>query len=163
MQRGDLVQEISLNDRRLIEEAFPIREISTQSVREKSIRHGHISTLHIWWARRPLVACRAAILGSLLRDPATKEERRKLLDFMGEFCKWEASNRPEFMEEAKRLILRHNRGSAPRILDCFAGGGSIPLEGLRVGCEVSALELNPVALIVELCTITYPQRYGKPF
>ena len=109
------------------------------------------------------MACRAAILGSLLRDPATKEERRKLLDFMVEFCKWEASNRPEFMEEAKRLILRHNRGSAPRILDCFAGGGSIPLEGLRVGCEVSALELNPVALIVELCTITYPQRYGKPF
>src|SRR5256886_687685 len=162
MQRGDLVQEISLNDRRLIEEAFPIREISTQSVREKNVRHGHISTLHIWWARRPLVACRAALLGSLLRDPGDEAGRKNLTDFLVRFCTWEASNDPKLVEEARRLVLASNNGQPPKVLDCFAGGGAIPLEALRIGCEAQALELNPVAVVIEFCSLVYPQIYGMP-
>lgn len=129
----------------------------------KNIRRGAISTLHVWWARRPLVACRAAILGSLLRDPGNETERRRLLDFLVEYCTWEASNDSRMVNEARALIAANNGGRSPTILDCFAGGGAIPLEALRAGCEAHALELNPVAVLIELCTVVFPQKYGKPF
>ncbi len=147
-----------LTDRRLIEDYLPIREISAEASREKSIRHGHISTLHLWWARRPLVASRAAVFGALVPAPETPEERQALRDEVIELCRWKASN--EVIARAREHIRDAQGGQAPKILDMFAGGGAIPLEALRLGCEAYALDLNPVAHLIELCTLVYPQQYG---
>ncbi|MHA1873780.1 MAG: DUF1156 domain-containing protein [Candidatus Heimdallarchaeaceae archaeon] len=150
-----------MKDKRLIEDFIPIKEISKESAREKSIRHSHISTLHIWWARRPLVASRAAVFASLVKTPENKEKKEELTKFLIELCKWENSNNKHIIEKAKKLILENNNGKPPKVLDCFAGGGSIPLEALRLGCETYALDLNPVAYLILLCTLVYPQKYGK--
>jgi putative DNA methylase len=191
---------VSADDRRLIEDYLPIREISAEASREKSIRKGHISTLHLWWARRPLVACRAAVYGALV--PATqfgpmngdkrkgKASRDKARKFITALCKYPGD--PRIIKEAERHILEAHaarltaedaenakkegrkpkvitvedieagRAPRPKVLDMFAGGGAIPLEALRLGCDAYALELNPVAHIIELCTLVYPQKYGKP-
>jgi putative DNA methylase len=151
-----------ISDRRLIEETLPLRAISQESLREKAIRHGHISTLHIWWARRPLAACRAAVFGSLIRDKGAGEERNRLQDFIASLCTWEAPNNSNLLDEARRRVLEDNGNVRPKLLDCFAGGGAIPLEGLRLGCETYASELNPVAVLLLLSTLVYPMRYGKP-
>ncbi len=160
------------NDRRLIEDFIPIREISAESAREKSIRKGHISTLHLWWARRPLVAARAAVFASLIAAPETSQKRTALSKAMIDLCKWEAGETT--INKAKRQILEAqrerlnlsantplNKVPPPKVLDMFSGGGAIPLEALRLGCETYAVELNPVAHIIELCTLVYPQKYGK--
>ncbi|MEH2158878.1 DUF1156 domain-containing protein [Nostoc sp.] len=165
------VKIISL-DRRLIEDFIPIKEISVESAREKSIRKGHISTLHLWWARRPLVAARAAVFASLIAAPETSQKRTALSKAMIELCKWEAGEAT--IAKAKRQILEAqrerlnlpadtplNQVPPPKVLDMFSGGGAIPLEALRLGCETYAVELNPVAHIIELCTLVYPQKYGK--
>ena len=159
-------------DRRLIEDFIPIREISVEAAREKSIRKGHISTLHLWWARRPLVAARAAVFASLVAAPETSQKRTALSKAMIELCKWEAGE--DTIKKARRQILEAQRDRLglpadtplkdvppPKVLDMFAGGGAIPLESLRLGCETYAVDLNPVAHIIELCTLVYPQKYGK--
>jgi adenine-specific DNA methylase len=186
--------------KRLIEVALPLKEVSEQSAREKSIRHGHISTLHIWWARRPLAACRAVVFASLIPDPDDPEcpesfrklvmdllgrsefqpkngdgsavadtPRNRCLEFIKYLVRWENSNNPEYIEPARKLIAAAHKflhpgaeGEAPKVLDPFAGGGAIPLEALRLGCEAHALDLNPVAHLIELCTLVYPQKYGQP-
>jgi putative DNA methylase len=145
-------------DRRLIEDYLPIREISAEASREKSIRHGHISTLHLWWARRPLVASRAAVFGALVPAPETPEERQTLQDEVIQLCQWKVSD--EVVARARERIRDDHGGQAPKVLDMFAGGGAIPLEALRLGCEAYALDLNPVAHLIELCTLVYPQQYG---
>ncbi len=147
------------SDNRLIEVTLPLQEISTEAEKEKSVRHGHISTLHIWWARRPLVVCRAAILGSVLRDPGNEQGRKTLTNFLTRFCRWDASTDQRLIQEARRLVIESN-GSPPRVLDCFAGGGAIPLESLRLGCETFASELNPVAITLLLATVAYPMKFG---
>ncbi|MGE3267465.1 MAG: DUF1156 domain-containing protein [Chloroflexota bacterium] len=179
-----------VDDRRLIEDYLPIQAISKEAAREKAVRSGHISNLHLWWARRPLVAARAAVYGSLV--PATQfvppngtETRTKSLGranaakFVERLCKYPGD--PKVIAEAERHVLSAHaerltqetgetvtvedieQGLAPRprVLDMFAGGGAIPLEALRLGCEAYALDLNPVAHIIELCTLVYPQKYGK--
>ena len=161
-----------MTDRRLIEDFIPIKEISVEAAREKSIRKGHISTLHLWWARRPLVAARAAVFASLVAAPESHQKRSHLKKQMIDLCKWEAV--PETINKAKEAILEAQRERLglpvgtklqdvppPKVLDMFAGGGAIPLEALRLGCETFAVDLNPVAHIIELCTLVYPQRYGK--
>ncbi|MFZ1026982.1 MAG: DUF1156 domain-containing protein [Limnoraphis robusta] len=159
-------------DRRLIEDFIPIREISAEAAREKSIRKGHISTLHLWWARRPLVAARAAVYASLVAAPETYQKRTVLKELMIDLCKWEAGEptlkkaREQILEaQRQRLGLPENTPledvPPPKVLDMFAGGGAIPLEALRLGCETHAIDLNPVAHIIELCTLVYPQKYGK--
>ncbi len=161
-----------MTDRRLIEDFIPIKEISVEAAREKSIRKGHISTLHLWWARRPLVAARAAVFASLVAAPESYQKRSHLKKQMIDLCKWEAV--PETISKAKDAILEAQRERLglpvgtklqdvppPKVLDMFAGGGAIPLEALRLGCETFAVDLNPVAHIIELCTLVYPQRYGK--
>jgi putative DNA methylase len=145
-------------DRRLIEDFIPIREISAEASREKSIRKGHISTLHLWWARRPLVAARAAVYAALVPAPQTPEERKQYEREMIALCKWEVSD--EALKQARERILAANGGVPPKVLDMFAGGGAIPLEALRLGCEAYAVDLNPVAHLIELCTLVYPQQYG---
>ena len=146
------------NDRRLIEDLIPIREISAEASREKSLRHGNISTLHLWWARRPIVAARAAVYGALVPAPEDAKERATYMERMRKLCSWDIPN--GVLEQARKDILDANGGQPPRVLDMFAGGGSIPLEALRLGCESYAVELNPVAHIIELCTLVYPQKYG---
>ena len=165
--------------RRLIEVAFPLEEVSAHSRREKNVRHGHISTLHIWWARRPLAACRAFIYASLVDDPETDAEREELLKEVADLASWDAVRHPDrvvrakddggsgltgtaLLERARRRILDCNGGRPPRLLDPFAGGGAIPLEGLRLGCEVEASDLNPVAVLILKGTVEYPQKYGQP-
>lgn len=160
------------DDRRLIEDFIPIKEISAESAREKSIRKGHISTLHLWWARRPLVASRAAVFASLVAAPENDKERGDYKDQMIDLCQWKASE--DTIARARRSILEAQRTRLglpestplsevppPKVLDMFAGGGAIPLEALRLGCETYAVDLNPVAHIIELCTLVYPQKYGK--
>src|SRR5216683_2052307 len=146
------------NARRLIEDLIPIREISAEASREKSLRHGNISTLHLWWARRPIVAARAAVYGALVPAPTDAKERETYMARMRKLCSWDIPN--GVLEQARKDILEANGGQPPRVLDMFAGGGSIPLEALRLGCEAYAVELNPVAHIIELCTLVYPQKYG---
>jgi len=146
---------------RLIESDFPLRKVSEESVREKNIRHGHISTLHIWWARRPLAASRATALAALLPDdPARREE---FLRLVRELSPWGAvqGENPE-LEKARDLIRETFGGRAPRVLDPFAGGGAIPLEALRLGCETYALDYNPVAVLLNKAVLELPQRFGHP-
>ncbi|MBD3343283.1 MAG: DUF1156 domain-containing protein [Candidatus Lokiarchaeota archaeon] len=150
------------NDKRFIEESFPVKEVSTESAREKNIRHGHISTLHIWWARRPLASSRATNYAALIPAPKNAEEWNKKKNFIIELSKWENSNNKKLIEKARKDILEANGGKPPKVLDPFAGGGAIPLEALRLGCEVYSNDLNPVAVLIQKCTLEYPQKYGKP-
>ena len=225
---------------RLIEVALPIREISAESVRDKSLRHGHISTLHLWWARRPLPASRAVVFASLVPDPDDPwcpEEfhkaverllktnvpsqlcyynrgrdvirdkdpyrpydelpdtlRNRILMFIAKWSpeslafdkgkrpkppkpaellddrslvKWETSDPEnprgrEILQVAQELIKIAHDGKLPTVLDPFAGGGAIPLEAGRLGCEPIANEYNPVAYLILRATCEFPQKYGKP-
>jgi putative DNA methylase len=168
---------------RLIEVAFPLKQASLDSVHEKNVRHGHISTLHIWPARRPLAACRAALIATLLPDPGTPEKRKELLEKIGgkvvtevqkkkvggktvEVMKerteggvlhWGNENSPD-MDWFRDEIKKAYGGRAPRVLDPFAGGGAIPLEAMRLGCQATAIDINPVAWFILKCTLEYPQK-----
>jgi len=147
-------------DKRLIEESFPVKEISAESAREKGIRHGHISALHIWWARRPLSASRATAYAALVPAPKNDEDWQKQRNFIIELSKWENTNNPALIEKARADILKVNGGVPPIVLDPFGGGGSIPLEALRLGCETYSNDYNPVAVLIQKCTLEYPQKYG---
>jgi len=151
-----------MNDKRFIEESFPVKGISEISAKEKNIRHGHISTLHIWWARRPLASSRATSYAALIPATDDVEAWDKTRQFIMELSKWENSLNYGVIEKAKSDILEANGRKPLRVLDPFAGGGSIPLEALRLGCETHAIEYNPVAVLILKCTLEYPQRYGKP-
>ncbi len=172
------------NDRRLIEVAFPLKQASLDSVHEKNVRHGHISTLHIWPARRPPAACRAALIATLLPDPGDPEKRQELLDRLGGkvvevrkkkrmpngkveevtveetiggILHWGRESGPD-LEWFRQEIRKAYGGRAPRVLDPFAGGGAIPLEAMRLGCEATAVDINPVAWFILKCTLEYPQK-----
>jgi len=200
--------------KRLIEVDLPIKRISAHARREKSIRHGHISTLHIWWARRPLAACRAVICAGLWPDPADPlcpesfretartlmqdwannhkvllgeesfarfvafqrnpselEENEKLraalLDFIADFANWDNSTVREYLDTSRALTqsaheaLGGPAGTRPLVVDPFAGGGSIPLEALRVGADVFASDLNPVPVLLNKVVLEYIPKYGQ--
>ena len=147
-------------DKRLIEESFPVKEVGIESSREKTLRDGYISTLHIWWSRKPLASSRATIYASLVSAPKDDEEWEKKRNFIVELSKWSNSNNHSIIEKAQADILKSNNGIQPKILDPFAGGGSIPLEALRLGCETYSSDYNPVAVLIQKCTIEYPQKYG---
>jgi adenine-specific DNA methylase len=185
--------------KRLIEVDLPIKRISAHARREKSIRHGHISTLHIWWARRPLAACRAVICAALWPDPAQEDcplrfredasaimarfcnpigrsdldlhdpmaLRKALLDFIADFSNWDNSTDQRYLETARaltnsaHLALGGAPGTRPLVVDPFAGGGSIPLEALRVGADAFASDLNPVAVLLNKVVLEYIPKYGQ--
>lgn len=201
--------------KRLIEVDLPIRRISEHARREKSIRHGHISTLHIWWARRPLAACRAVLCASLWPDPAdpncpeafvakakqemlswTTHERQSklspesrerfnaarkddahfddlvelrmaLLDFIADFANWDNSTDAEYLATSRALTqCAHEAmggipGTRPLVVDPFAGGGSIPLEALRVGGDAFASDLNPIPVLLNKVILEYIPKYGQ--
>jgi len=172
--------------RRLAEVDFPIAAVSRHAAREKSIRHGHPSTLHLWWARRPLASSRAVLLALLLPDPADencpadfREQarellagtpwnpargdvglRRALLAFIADFANWDNAAKALFLDTGRGLVKAAYPGDdAPLVVDPFAGGGSIPLEALRLGCEAFASDLNPVAcLILKVMLEDIPRR-----
>jgi putative DNA methylase len=201
--------------KRLIEVDLPIRRISEHARREKSIRHGHISTLHIWWARRPLAACRAVLCASLWPDPADphcpeafvdtarkamlawtpharqeklsaesrerfnaarkdravfdspEELRMALLDFIADFANWDNSTDADYLATARTLTQSAHEalgglpGTRPLVVDPFAGGGSIPLEALRVGGDAFASDLNPIPVLLNKVILEYIPKYGR--
>jgi putative DNA methylase len=157
--------------RKLIEVALPLEAINVASAHEKSIRHGHPSTLHLWWARRPLAACRAVVFASLVDDPssdpdrfptvkAQEHERRRLFDIMERLVLWENSNNEAVLEEARTEIHRSTGGNPPPVLDPFCGGGSIPLEAQRLGLEAQGSDLNPVAVLITKALIEFPPKFA---
>jgi adenine-specific DNA methylase len=173
--------------KRLAEVDFPIAEVSRHAAREKSIRHGHPSTLHLWWARRPLASSRAVLLALLWPDPCdplcpmefkaqarkllpqvggchpgtTDEDLRKaLLKFIADFANWDNAAQRTFLEVSRALVRAAHGEEAPLVVDPFAGGGSIPLEALRVGCEAFASDLNPVACLILQVLLQDIPRHG---
>lgn len=157
--------------KKLIEVALPLEKINAESAREKSIRHGHPSTLHLWWARRPLAAARAVIWSSLVDDPAshpeqfpTEEaqttERQRLFKILEDLVVWENSNNEEVLAAAKAEIMKSTNNDPPALLDPFAGGGAIPLEAQRLGLEAHASDLNPVAVMINKAMIEIPPRFA---
>ena len=156
--------------RKLIEVAIPLDAINAASAREKSIRHGHPSTLHLWWARRPLAACRAVLFAQLVDDPsshpdrfptreAVEAERKRLFEIIEELVKWENSANEEVLERARAEIRRSCGGELPPIYDPFSGGGSIPLEAQRLGLPAYGSDLNPVAVMIGKAMIEIPPRF----
>lgn len=154
---------------KLIEKALPLATINAEAAREKSIRHGHPSTLHLWWARRPLATARAVIWASLVDDPScddslTEEEqnaeRQRLFKILEELVKWENSNNPDVLAKARAEIDRCFPDGPPPILDPFAGGGSIPLEAQRLGLKALSGDLNPVAVLIQKAMIEIPPRFA---
>jgi adenine-specific DNA methylase len=172
--------------KRLAEVDFPIAVVSKHAAREKSVRHGHPSTLHLWWARRPLASCRAMLLALLLPDPCdencpeefktrTREAlapvpidagdsdaqlREALLRFIGHFANWDFAGTPSFLEAGRGLVRAAYPDDTPLVVDPFAGGGSIPLEALRIGCDAHASDLNPVAVLIGKVLLEDIPRYG---
>lgn len=157
--------------KKLIEVALPLDDINREAAREKSIRHGHPSTLHLWWARRPLAACRAVLFASLVDDPSahpdrfpTEEdqviERERLFDIIRDLVKWENSNNETVLAAARAEIWASCDGNPPPVLDPFAGGGSIPLEAQRLGLEAHASDLNPVAVLINKALVEIPPRFA---
>ncbi|MDX6276666.1 MAG: putative methylase [Nocardioidaceae bacterium] len=176
--------------RKLIEVSLPLEAINVEAAREKSIRHGHPSTLHLWWARRPLAAARAVLFAQLVDDPSSYEdryrneassrglageeaeewasravvtERERLHAMLRELVKWENTTNERLLDDARAEIMRSTDGSPPAILDPFAGGGTIPLEAQRLGLEAHASDLNPVAVLINKALIEIPPTFaGRP-
>lgn len=167
--------------KKLIEVAIPLEAINKASAREKSIRHGHPSTLHLWWARRPLAACRAVLFAQLVDDPAShpeqfptdeavEEERQRLFRIIEDLVEWENSTRDEVLGRARAEIRKNFPDGLPSVYDPFSGGGSIPLEALRLGLPSEGSDLNPVAVMIGKAMIELPSQFkdqkpahpGKP-
>ena len=178
--------------KKLIEVALPLEAINAASVREKSIRHGHPSTLHLWWARRPLAAARAVLFAQMVDDPSSRpelfrteeaqaQERQRLFGIIEELVKWENTTNEAVLETARQEIRKswrrtcednrdHPRATElfnpdrlPAFHDPFAGGGSIPLEAQRLGLKAYASDLNPVAVLINKAMLEIPPRFaGKP-
>jgi len=158
-------------NKKLIEVALPLEKINAESAREKSIRFGHPSTLHLWWARRPLAAARAVIWSSLVDDPSShpelfpteedqNRERERLFKILEDLVVWENSNNEAVLDAAKAEILKSTNGMPPALLDPFAGGGAIPLEAQRLGLEAHAHDLNPVAVMINKAMIEIPPKFA---
>lgn len=177
-----------MSKKKLIEVALPLEEINRQSSREKSIRKGHPSTLHLWWARRPLATARAVLFSQLVDDPSARygdfleaaraagesdpeaaararveAERRRLFTLITRMVNWDNIGDEHLLREVREEIRRSTGDDPPAVLDPFAGGGSIPLEAQRLGLEARASDLNPVAVLINRALIEIPPRFaGRP-
>ncbi len=158
--------------KKLIEVALPLDAINRESAREKTIRHGHPSTLHLWWARRPLAACRAIIFASLVDDPSAHPdqfpsgesqeiERQRLFRIIEDLVKWENRADTALLKAAHDEISRSTNGAPPPVLDPFCGGGSIPLEAQRLGLEALGSDLNPVAVLISKALVEIPPQFAN--
>ena len=149
--------------KKLIEVALPLEAINKASAREKSIRLGHPSTLHLWWARRPLAACRAVLFASLVDDPGDDAERQRLFKLIEDLVQLENVDNQKLLDQARAEILKSTGGNPPAIYDPFCGGGSIPLEAQRLGLVAHASDLNPVAVLITKALIEIPPKFhGQP-
>ncbi len=178
--------------KKLIEVALPLEAINIASAREKSIRHGHPSTLHLWWARRPLAAARAVIFAQMVDDPSAhsdifptekkqEKERQRLFRIIEDLVKWENTTNETVLQQARDEIWQSwrytcaenadhprakelfDRYKLPAFHDPFAGGGALPLEAQRLGLESYASDLNPVAVLINKAMIEIPPKFaGKP-
>ena len=157
--------------KKLIEVALPLDAISRASVREKTSPHGHPSTLHLWWARRPLAAARAVLWSSLVDDPSAHpdrfptdedqaRERRRLFGILERLVVWKNSNDPDVLAEARAEIEASCDGELPNVLDPFCGGGTIPLEAQRLGLPAYGGDLNPVAVLISKAMVEIPPRFA---
>ena len=148
--------------KRIIEWNLPLSEISRASTHEKSVRHGHPSTLHLWWARRPLASSRTTTFAALIDLPSSSKEKKEITEFIKEIAPWHTvkSNLSPVIHKSQQLIREQWQGTPPKILDPFSGGGSIPLEALRLGCETYATDLNPIAVLISKATLEWPQKMG---
>lgn len=157
--------------KKLIETSLPLEAINAASAREKSIRGGHPSTLHLYWSRKPLATARAILFAQLVDDPASRPEefptveaqdaeRARLHDLMSRLVVWKNSSDTALLEQARAEIRRSNGGAIPAVVDPFAGGGSIPLEAQRLGCRAEASDLNPLAVLINTALIDIPPRFG---
>ncbi len=183
---------MTVTRKKLIEVALPLKAINVASAREKSIRHGHPSTLHLWWARRPLAAARAVIFAQMVDDPSScpdlfpteqkqEKERQRLFRIIEELVQWENTTNEEVLQRARDEIWQSwrracaenvdhprakelfNRHVLPAFHDPFAGGGSLPLEAQRLGLEAHASDLNPVAVLINKAMIEIPPKFaGRP-
>lgn len=173
--------------KKLIEVDLPIRRISEHARKDQNIRKGHLHTMHVWWATRPLASCRAVILATILPDPADancpkafrseaqrllkpftgrnladpKVLRESLLEFVADFAAWDAGVNPTYLTTARKLVAAAHPDGPPLVLDPFAGAGSIPFEALRVGAQAFAGDLNPVAVLINKVALEYLPRYGQ--
>ena len=148
----------ALTGKRLIEDVIPIDVVSRTSASEKvGGRIGHPASLHLWWARRPLAASRAAVYAALVPADGHTRNAAELADFFDSLCRWGGPD--SAIRKAREEVLAANGGQPPKVVDLFAGGGAIPLEAARLGCEVTANELNPVAHLIERMMLEYPQAY----
>src|SRR5215510_11251924 len=184
--------KLMINRKKLIEVALPLEAINKASAREKSIRHGHPSTLHLWWARRPLAAARAVIFAQTVDDPsanpdlfpterAQQKERARLFKIIEDLVQWENTTNEEVLNRAREEIWQSwrrtcadnadhpranelfDRHKLPAFHDPFAGGGALPLEAQRLGLEAYASDLNPVAVLINKAMIEIPPRFaGRP-
>lgn len=167
---AERIGNVVVQKRKLIEVALPLEAINRESAREKSIRHGHPSTLHLWWARRPLAAARAVLFAQLVDDPSARpeefpteddqrHERERLHALIERLVAWENVRDEKLFAEAHAEILNSTGGNPPPILDPFAGGGTIPLEAQRLGLEAHASDLNPVAVLINKALIEIPSKF----
>ena len=158
--------------KKLIEVALPLEAINAASAREKSIRHGHPSTLHLWWARRPLAACRAVLFAQLVDDPSSHpekfpaeedqdRERQRLFRVIEELVLWENSNNEAVLERAREEIRNSCGNDLPPVYDPFCGGGSIPLEAQRLGLPPIGSDLNPIPVLIGKCLVQIPQSLSE--
>ena len=161
-------------NKKLIEVAIPLDVINAESAREKSIRHGHPSTLHLWWARRPLATARAVLFASLVDDPSShpelfptedeqNTERQRLFGIITRMVKWENTTDVGLFNEVKNEIKKSIGDEPIEFLDPFTGGGAIPLEAQRLGLIPHAHDLNPIAVMINRAMIDLPYRFsGRP-
>ncbi|WP_286959340.1 DUF1156 domain-containing protein [Arsenicicoccus sp. UBA7492] len=154
--------------RKLIEVALPLEAINRESAKEKSVRHGHPSTLHLWWARRPAAAARAFLFAQIVDDPSSdptlteeeqREERERLHRIVEQLASWDNTKDEALLARARAEIQRSAGGNLPKVLDPFAGGGTIPLETQRLGLEAHSSDLNPVAVLINKALIDIPPRF----
>ena len=148
-----------MSDRRLIEDFLPLDAINTVASREKLHPRHYVALVHYWPARRPTTASRAAVYAALVPAPTSDGEREEAAAFVAKLAVYEPST--AVVAEATEQIRAMHDGNPPKVLDLFAGGGAIPLEAARLGCESHALDYNPVAHLIELCTLVYPQKFGS--
>ena len=146
-------------DRRLIEDYLPLDALNAIASKEKKHPRRYVELVHYWPARRPITACRAAVYATLAPAPRTDEEREEAASFVAKLAAYKPS--ADRVSEARDRIRKLHGGRAPKVLDLFAGGGAIPLEAARLGCESHANDYNPVAHLIELCTLVYPQTFGS--
>ena len=149
---------MTTDDRRLIEDYLPLDVLNAIASKEKLHPRRYVALVHYWPARRPITACRAAIYAALVPAPRTDSERDEAASFVGGLAAYKPDSRT--VSEARERMKKSHGGQTPKVLDMFAGGGAIPLEAARLGCESHAVDYNPVAHLIELCTLVYPQTFG---